>query len=193
MKKMTGFTLIELLVVIAIIALLAAILLPSLGKVTEKAKQVKCKANLDQFGKSLLLYIDDFGEKRSYPDANGAGFLVKLYKTETLSEYSVYVCPSTTDQNEKGALLEDITGEDPIDVNAVSYAGRKNADQKVYPGLFVTTKLATTTPTAADDRDQPVDTWNHPDLMNMLFLDGHVDNINIRNTEFEDYLDPLTN
>ena len=187
-----GFTLIELLVVIAIIALLVAILLPALSLVIEKSKQTKCKANLDQMGKSLHLYQQDYGDNRQYPNANGAGFLVRLYKVSVLSEYKVFICPSTTDTNNNGQDFEFITGEETT-TNACSYAGRKNQNQLVYPGIYTTAANVTTTPVAADDIEQPADTWNHPNIMNFLFLDGHVENVNQRIADFDLFLDPLTN
>ena len=52
-----GFTLIELLVVIAIIALLVSILVPSLTRAREMAKQVSCKSQLGSYGKSIALYV----------------------------------------------------------------------------------------------------------------------------------------
>ena len=55
-KKSSGFTLIELLVVVAIIALLIAILLPSLGKAREMAKRSVCAANLKAVGQDFVLY-----------------------------------------------------------------------------------------------------------------------------------------
>ena len=55
-----GFTLIELLVVIAIIALLVAILLPSLGKAREASRSVKCMTNMKQVALGMQGYALDF-------------------------------------------------------------------------------------------------------------------------------------
>jgi prepilin-type N-terminal cleavage/methylation domain-containing protein/prepilin-type processing-associated H-X9-DG protein len=61
MRKLRGFTLIELLVVVAIIALLIAILLPSLGRARENARTTKCATNMRQLGAGVLLYQTDNG------------------------------------------------------------------------------------------------------------------------------------
>ena len=55
-----SFTLIELLVVISIIAILAAILLPSLRSARDSAKRIACVNNLRQIGTILTMYCMDY-------------------------------------------------------------------------------------------------------------------------------------
>ena len=50
MNRKKGFTLIELLVVIAIIAVLMAVLMPSLTRVRKQARAVACQARLKSWG-----------------------------------------------------------------------------------------------------------------------------------------------
>jgi prepilin-type N-terminal cleavage/methylation domain-containing protein/prepilin-type processing-associated H-X9-DG protein len=54
-----GFTLVEILVVIGVIAVLMAILLPTLSLATESSRRVSCASQLRQVGAALTAYVNE--------------------------------------------------------------------------------------------------------------------------------------
>jgi prepilin-type N-terminal cleavage/methylation domain-containing protein/prepilin-type processing-associated H-X9-DG protein len=64
--KLRAFTLIELLVVIAVIAILAALILPTLAAAKSKGLQIKCLTQGKQINLALIMYADDNASR--WPD-----------------------------------------------------------------------------------------------------------------------------
>ncbi len=94
-----GFTLIELLVVIAIIAMLLAILLPSLARAKKQTQAVICRSNLKQWALVFSLYA--FDNDDSFPQGyrgNGVNAEDAWLLGATLPYYkdlNLRMCPST--------------------------------------------------------------------------------------------------
>lgn len=62
-RRGRGFTLIEVLVVLAIMALLVAILIPTLGVARGRARRLVCTANLHNIYVGLMMYKDSNGDR----------------------------------------------------------------------------------------------------------------------------------
>ena len=108
--RLKGFTLVELLVVISIIAVLLAILIPSLNKAKEQAKKIVCQNNMRQIGLGAHAYSLDSptagliicptSGKYSMEDLdNSANILIgwygpgQLFKNRTITPEAAY-CPT---------------------------------------------------------------------------------------------------
>ena len=106
MRRRNAFTLIELLVVVSIIALLVAILLPSLNEAREIALGTVCLTNARQMGFALILYLQDYDNTfpvvdwgmnpPPYDDAHlihSSGFSYMYMLKPYAQDKNVWLCP----------------------------------------------------------------------------------------------------
>jgi prepilin-type processing-associated H-X9-DG protein len=70
-RRHVAFTLVELLVVIGIIALLIAILMPSLSRARQQSQRIQCMSNMRQIGMATMQYTNE--NKGWFPRAAGGG------------------------------------------------------------------------------------------------------------------------
>jgi prepilin-type N-terminal cleavage/methylation domain-containing protein/prepilin-type processing-associated H-X9-DG protein len=113
----SAFTLIELLVVVAIIALLIAILLPSLQHARDQAKTSVCASNLHQLALAVQYYAGEHGERLPYirgtPQGPGKPNRAPFYQYDQLFDFwsylkdlKIYICPNARNENSVKAYPE---------------------------------------------------------------------------------------
>ncbi len=101
------FTLIELLVVIAIIAILAALLLPTLHQTRAKAQSIYCANNLKNIYTGLVFYADSYGafvpgvnaSQNPLPSGKSSPWASLLIYTGFLNSGAILTCPGARSQN----------------------------------------------------------------------------------------------
>jgi prepilin-type N-terminal cleavage/methylation domain-containing protein len=100
-----GLTLLEVLVAIGVVALLAGLLVPTIGWARTKAKQSACTSNLAQLGGAILIYAEHEGGrlpasqnwKATKPERSSAWFaqLPRLMNERKINRPgTIFQCPS---------------------------------------------------------------------------------------------------
>jgi len=109
-----GFTLIEVLVVVAIVALLVAVLLPSLARARWHARSAVCKGNLRDLGAAFVMYAQSHeGYLPVTPNVRTDSYW-SLHAAGMLKDPQILICPATRN------VVRPETLDNPIDYSRKS-------------------------------------------------------------------------
>ncbi|MBN1807112.1 MAG: prepilin-type N-terminal cleavage/methylation domain-containing protein [Sedimentisphaerales bacterium] len=92
MRKRKGFTLIELLVVISIIAILTAILIPSLQQLRRHFGSITCRSNLHQWNIFVSMYKTG-NDGKFFQQSQAGTWIDPLQTYYQNSDESIFLCP----------------------------------------------------------------------------------------------------
>ncbi|MEA4863685.1 MAG: prepilin-type N-terminal cleavage/methylation domain-containing protein [Victivallaceae bacterium] len=148
MKK--KFTLIELLVVIAIIAILAAMLLPSLSRAREMAKRASCSGNMRQSLQAFRLYSEN---NSGWVVLNAHEYPWYLYASmpKDLGLELEPLMPQSTSYNPKPSDLDDAKNWYPERRKVTSCPSATNKGSSLYQASYGTPCLKYEDDISGDD------------------------------------------
>lgn len=181
-----GFTLIELLTVIAIIGILAAILIPTIGAVRQKARAANCASNLRQIGMAFNLYANENKDlfPRAYPDS-GTTWMQKIAPYLGIPADTLGAAPKPR----AAGLLVCPSFDEPSESRAVSYAinGNMNSAIQTYWNYRRSLPPASTTILVVEfnRNTEHYNPWTaeapierrHSGAANYVFVDAHVESL----------------
>lgn len=179
-----GFTLVELLTVIAIVGILAAIIIPVVGRVRDSAKATHCVSNLRQMGTAARLYSQDhknwtppLGYKffqAVWPYAYSTSKTIAISGSDLPPDLagSIFECPKATDDS-----APTVTTKRSYGIN--SYLGPNTSTDKTTLGvplnLIATPSAAALAGDVKNSSGLLTSTCNdrHNSKMNVVYVDGH--------------------
>lgn len=187
---MMKLQIVKAFIVVILVSIVICLFGVAVPNMVAHSRSNRCIANLSNIGKSLFLYKQDYGRHKKFPEVDGSKFICAIYTEKILLEESIFLCPSTNDSTTSSKLQQ--TGNHKtsssdlsmgnLKSGATSYAGRKNKNQRSYPGLYTLKSSATPlTPMGSDDWQGPSGEGNHEGgrLVHFLFVTAHVESVTI--------------
>jgi len=148
--RVSGFTLIELLTVIAIIGILAAIIIPTVGRVREKAKDMDCANRIRSWAVAANLYAAENKSRYVIKDTNGTlwcqistnntgGIYIPYFSKGATRTYdrTLMSCPSGQGQTEYDAATAGGTNTPTYFAYAIAQPHTNGVTIKESNGIFV--------------------------------------------------------